>query len=439
MQRKMKLYAWVALLAGGLALSGPAARAADTAATAPTQFTIESISVTGTSRESVRRIVIGQSRLVPNRGYSERDIRDAVLRVKHLPFVVDAQPSLRRGSSPGLYALIFDIVEDSTFVVATDTRLRVGANDLDFARSLGLGLDRFIGARSRIFATLGTNDYWRVGGRGLGETSASNPFGYAGEPGSPGGVQIGYQQYDLFKPGTRLTLAVASDFSDSGALTAGLAVPLGRHQTLSVGADAADVRDSLLDVADTDDLSPEDVEYARSLDAYVQTRHVTLHAGWALDITDDAFSPLTGTRLSLVGHIRRLQIGFEARNIPEDAVAEAVFPTLTESGIRVGAAHTIRLGRHTAFAPSGRVSCTNVAGPDSTDSFCGFSIETPLRYVHVGSRNGSRRFLETGLRLTRDEWAESPETVLEAFVGLGLRSRAVLINLQFGVAVERIR
>jgi hypothetical protein len=74
------------------------------------RFSIESIRVTGIRYVSPD-IVIAESRLAVGRSYTEVEIRDAVARVHRLPFVLDADVRLEKGSVRGTYVVVLRVTE----------------------------------------------------------------------------------------------------------------------------------------------------------------------------------------------------------------------------------------------------------------------------------------------------------------------------------------
>src|SRR5688572_9758135 len=79
----------------------------------PARFLLESIVVEGVQRDAPREIVAGESLLKPGNEYTEQELREAVYRIKRLPFMVDADFSLRKGSERGTYELVILVKETS--------------------------------------------------------------------------------------------------------------------------------------------------------------------------------------------------------------------------------------------------------------------------------------------------------------------------------------
>jgi hypothetical protein len=95
---------WTTLLfALALALGGASAEEAPS-------FAIERITFAGASARSAE-ILLAESRLREGRTYTEGDLRDAVARMERLPFVVQADFRLEKGSERGQYVLAVTIVQ----------------------------------------------------------------------------------------------------------------------------------------------------------------------------------------------------------------------------------------------------------------------------------------------------------------------------------------
>ncbi len=76
---------------------------------APT-FVIEKIVVEGV-RHGSEKIVAAETLLTPGETYSEAQLQQALHRVERLPFVVQAELSLRRGSERGRFELLIAVTE----------------------------------------------------------------------------------------------------------------------------------------------------------------------------------------------------------------------------------------------------------------------------------------------------------------------------------------
>ncbi len=156
-------------------------------------FHIETITVEGGHRAATQGIVITESQLTPGRVWSERELREAIYRVRRLPFVVHADFTLRRGTARGLYALVITVEETRPFFFSQDTEvistpkasvseaLGYGGNESSLRGSGTAGARLFLGAHSALFGLVDSN----------------------------AGLQAGYTRYGLFGRGGSVTVAVA--------------------------------------------------------------------------------------------------------------------------------------------------------------------------------------------------------------------------------------
>jgi hypothetical protein len=219
---------------------------------APVRFLIESITVEGVDRPATREIVAKESRIAPGSEVDEEDLRQAIYRVKRLPFVVDADFALRKGSERGRYELVIRIEMASSI----------------FA-DLGAGTQRVRGAYSYgretdWFGTVGARRF--VGARGYAFGSIDRDRN----------LQLGYTQFHLFGPGSYLSTVVNSNLEDESnayslALSAGK--PITARQVLRAVA-----------------------SYGDSGSTRVIFRSIALE--WSFDSTDDPLLPTQGETLS---------------------------------------------------------------------------------------------------------------------------------------------
>ena len=86
----------------------------------PVRFLIESISIEG-ARYSSPRILIAESRLTEGRSYSEAELRDAMFRIKRLPFVLHTDFRLAKGTERGRYVLVIAIEETKPLFLRIDS------------------------------------------------------------------------------------------------------------------------------------------------------------------------------------------------------------------------------------------------------------------------------------------------------------------------------
>lgn len=150
----------------------------------PARFLLEKITVEGT-REAAGRIVKAETLLEEGGTYSEAELGQAVARVHRLPFVLDADFSLQKGSTRGSYELLIEVQEARRFffdhtvgVYVLDRPLHlddsIGSGNSWSAQLPGLiGFRQFIGRSGVVFAALDSEE----------------------------GVQAGFTRYDLFGRG----------------------------------------------------------------------------------------------------------------------------------------------------------------------------------------------------------------------------------------------
>jgi hypothetical protein len=182
--------AWLLFL-----LLAPTALAAQPAAAPqPPRFEIETITVEGAEKISPD-IVLSESHLVAGGSYTESELRDARYRIVRLPFVLDAEFSLHKGSRRGLYELV---------IVVEDTRRWFFGVDLEVLRW----------AQPISFADLDTDDF-SVASAGLsGRRFSAGRHGvfFVAAGGEDGSLHLGYTQYDLFD--RSILLGVGVSFTD---------------------------------------------------------------------------------------------------------------------------------------------------------------------------------------------------------------------------------
>lgn len=171
------------------------------AAQDPPRFLIERIAVEGVERETAREIVVSESLLQEGRTYSEQELREAVYRVKRLPFVVDADMALRKGSERGAYELVISVemakplaFSLDVFGFGTDEDSPFRDERFDWGASGTVGARKFIGARGLLFGSV---------------------QGFEGISGQV--VQLGYTHYGLFRSGGYATVALSSGVGEEYA------------------------------------------------------------------------------------------------------------------------------------------------------------------------------------------------------------------------------
>ncbi|HYU34853.1 MAG TPA: hypothetical protein VEW48_22105 [Thermoanaerobaculia bacterium] len=148
------------------------------------RFLLERITVEG-PREAAGRIIKAETLLKEGATYTETELAQAVARVHRLPFVLDAQFSLRKGSTRGAYELLVEVTEARRFLFEHTVGLYTLAEPLNLDKTMGeahswsvtlpglVGYRQFIGRSGVVFAALDSTE----------------------------GVQVGFTRYDLFGRG----------------------------------------------------------------------------------------------------------------------------------------------------------------------------------------------------------------------------------------------
>lgn len=198
--RSSVLGLWGALL---LSLAIPLPGAAQTAPAADALqeqlpgFLIQTLAVEGTRREASRGLLIEESLLEPGRTYSERELREAVYRIRRLPFVLSADFSLRRGTERGTYELVIAVQETTRFFFGREETLLSIPDD---TASLALGYSEYDNLKPERRGLAGVRLF--VGSRGVLFGSVSSDEGF----------QAGYTSYGLFGTRAVATLAASRSF-----------------------------------------------------------------------------------------------------------------------------------------------------------------------------------------------------------------------------------
>lgn len=193
-------------------------------------FLIERIDVRNATRISPE-IVVAEARLRAGQTYRESDLREANDRLKRLPFLIDAQFALEKGSERGSYVLVITVMETRPFFYLVDSTAYFARHGLytgdDASNEAVIGYRHFVGRRGMLHA-------------GLFSRADDRPY-----TSDVGVAEIGYTRFDLF--GTRafatVSLGTPVAYENDGdailpRLVAG--IPLSGNQTVTVEYEQTD-------------------------------------------------------------------------------------------------------------------------------------------------------------------------------------------------------
>jgi hypothetical protein len=249
----------------------PAASTPAVLAQHPVSFVIEAIVVEGVKHGS-EKIVVSELLLTLGTAYTEAELRQALYRVRRLPFVVDADFSLRRGSERGRFELVVKVSQawpvffgGSAAAVGVDGPF--GGNTEWFAQiAPQIGARVFFGGQNEISATVSGS-----------ATSQQPRFD------SPNAFfDLSYRHHNVFGRHVVGTLFARKPQSSGRGLELGasVGVPLSRVSTL----DGTFLRHH--------------VDFG-GLPAGAGSSETSYRGllSWRLDTTDDPFVPRQGSRL----------------------------------------------------------------------------------------------------------------------------------------------
>ena len=232
-------------------------------------FVIEKIVVEGV-RHGSERIVVSELLLTLGNAYTEAQLREALHRVKRLPFVVEADFSLRRGSERGHFELVVTVSEAWPVFLGGSLAV-VGLDDVfsntDWSTFAApeVGARVFFGGQSEATATVKG-----LVGSGVLPRDSTVLFDAV------------YRHHNLFGRHVVGTVFVRTPelFRRGYEIGASLGVPLSRVSTL----DGTFLRSSRR------------VESTAFVPRYEETAH-RADVAWRRDTTDDPFTPRLGSRL----------------------------------------------------------------------------------------------------------------------------------------------
>jgi hypothetical protein len=323
---------------------------------APPRILVQSIVVDGFLSGAAREIVAAQSLLRPGHEYTEREIREAVYRVKRLPFVLDAELSLHEGKEPGSQEVRIQVEPYRAFFAEAEVAETWNGD----ARS---GEDR-----SDWTGTATAGGRWFLGPRGLAFASAD---GVNGEGLASG--QAGYTHYGLFGRGASASLTFRTslnqhdfEFRDG---TLSLEIPLAGNHSVRANVDS---------FQSTSD----------GFDSRSRSESQSLALSWIYDSTDDPLFPRAGSRVQGTTRYGKQENRFRSPDFSADDRSHT-------AGLELAAIRhwTLTARQSIALGLTGSWARTSIPGLDGDDT----ESSGALRFSHASDfRLGTE--LRTDLR-----------------------------------------
>ncbi|MEO8379243.1 MAG: hypothetical protein ABI779_06230 [Acidobacteriota bacterium] len=246
-----------------------------------TRYRLERIIVEGSN--VAEEIIRGEARLDEERTYTEEDFRQAVYRIRRLPFVTDATYRIEPGVSSGGTALIVKILDTAPIFYGADlqaTRRSDGETVKDGSLLLG--------------------GRWLLDNLGVLEGAvqkSDNDDGFL--------AGVAYRAYDIYGTGATGSIAIAQRFKATervydpqAVLTLGW--PLTQRQTVTFTASRSKSRVTRnFDVNGDDDTDPETItDIDDNLDLTNRDRFTFAELRWAYESIDDPLVPTLGVSAS---------------------------------------------------------------------------------------------------------------------------------------------
>jgi hypothetical protein len=263
--------------------ASPPAFPPPTSASPPPTFLVERIVVEGV-RHGSEPIVVSETLLALGQEYTEAELREALQRVERLPFVVEAELSLRRGTARGRFDLVIRVVE--TMPLFGGGELNVSMSSSSQWPSSPLPPPAVTWS-AWLRPQLGARVFWR-GQHELSATAAwDTSVRYFSSESLKPRPAVTYRHYNLF--GRHVVGSVslgATSWSDGGLSGSGeLVFPLSPTSVLRAGVLGSRYSSSF------EPLTPD----LPRLESRHRTTQATLR--WESDSTDDPFTPREGRRL----------------------------------------------------------------------------------------------------------------------------------------------
>ncbi len=348
----------------------PSPPAGNTQPSAPVSFVIEKITVEGV-RGGSTKIVVSETLLNPGSAYTEAQLREALQRVERLPFVVEAEFSLRRGSERGRYELVITVAQ--TWPVFFGGTLDLTRRGSAYELSEGFweggaviegGVRAFLGGQSEVTGTL--------------QLVSPLTEWYGAEQDSNFAFDLAYRHHDLFGRhlvGTLFLREPVSLGSPDREAGASLAVPLSRVSALNLDLDVGWTRWRAC------------AEPCASLGELRVTQYEG-GAAWRRDTTDDPFAPQEGSRLeaglSYSWSSARYVWDYDPASPPPDPATPGVTTVRTQTG---GGVHSVLAGRR--YWSVARWAALGVGGTVTLDRSWGDASESRGEDVWTGTVRSS--------------------------------------------------
>ncbi len=287
----------------------------------PPRFPIETIAVEGTRHVS-QEILLSESRLTEGETYSEAELLEAVYRIRRLPFVLEADMALERGSERGQLRLVITVEEVRRYFFGGELLFSHFRNPLALDQS-------FPSDSSFRFRPI------------AGVRFSAGDFGQFFVAANSGSIQAGYTRYRLFGRQALLNFGVVrsaccpvdvpplgldptfSSWSSDGASTTAslvLGVPLrAKNQSLRLQATYRETEEGRRRTVFDSDL-PADVFIFRDNIDY------RFELAWITDTRDDPVLPTHGRSLTTAVELRQIDSPLSERQTFDEASGQ--FQTL---------------------------------------------------------------------------------------------------------------
>jgi hypothetical protein len=336
---------------GASAVAWLGAAVAGWASPAPAQLhlLVESITIEGLARVKPQ-LLLAEARLEVGQTYTESELRAALFRVRRLPFILDADLSLRRGAAPGSHELVLEVQEVDAVFFSAGLHLTAIPSGLSCAaprtRDPITGSERgfrpLVGAR--IFPGRRGVAYGAV--QGVGMTFSDREGASVGLD-----VVVGYSRYDLFGRGGVLSLSwnergccdpariFSLDLDPTGSLWSLSSLRNLEHEASYPLVGDHSLRLAIASLETTDTWKARTTRERRSFhsrslasEELSQLTHRRVELGWVWDTSDDPQLPQRGKRFTVGLVASSLDARFDRIGVPTGSqTAGSLPPWATES------------------------------------------------------------------------------------------------------------